>query len=114
MQRLTLRWQIRKLAFKIVHSTTKLLPAWREILHEKKLPDRLIPRDVRTRWNSTFDMLDVALQYKVAVNSLCAQQDSGLRAFELSSDEWTIAGQLRDVLKVRTQSPVMSNPIADC
>jgi hypothetical protein len=55
--------QLRKLAFKIIHSTTKLLPAWRDYLKELKLADRLMPRDVSTRWNSTFDMLNFAIEF---------------------------------------------------
>ncbi|KAF8165730.1 hypothetical protein B0H34DRAFT_643420, partial [Crassisporium funariophilum] len=50
--------KIQKLAFKTVHSSTILLPEWRRVL-----TDRLSPRDVSTRWNSTFDMLHVALRY---------------------------------------------------
>ncbi len=89
------------LTFKIVHSTTKVLPAWNAILVEKKLPQRLIPRDVRTRWNSTYDMLQVALKYCTAVDTLCSRREHSLRVFELSPEEWTIMQELCDMLEVR-------------
>ncbi len=49
--------QLRKLAFKIINSTTKLLPLWHTLLLQFKLPAWLIPQDVSTRWNSTFDLI---------------------------------------------------------
>ncbi|EIW56576.1 uncharacterized protein TRAVEDRAFT_78090, partial [Trametes versicolor FP-101664 SS1] len=70
--------KIRRLAFKIVHLTTKILPAWHDILEQKGLPSRLIPRDVKTRWNSTFDMLNVAIEYQGALDDLCAAREHGL------------------------------------
>lgn len=93
--------QLRKLAFKIVHSTTKLLPAWKELLGELGQPVVLIPRDVRTRWNSTFEMLDSCLKHKKALTQLCSDKSNGLRSFEVSEREWEIAKQLRNMLKVR-------------
>ncbi|KAI4294053.1 hypothetical protein K525DRAFT_181111, partial [Schizophyllum commune Loenen D] len=47
-----------KLAFKVINSTTKLLPAWSACLKTYNQPETLIPRDVSTRWNSTNDMVD--------------------------------------------------------
>ena len=93
-------FQIRKLAFKVIHSTTILLPAWREILNGLKLPQRNMPRDVQTRWNSTYDMLEFALKYRQAIDSIAQRRDLGLHTFELDPDEWKLAQQLRDVLKV--------------
>ncbi|KAI0693045.1 hypothetical protein C8T65DRAFT_539761, partial [Cerioporus squamosus] len=60
--------KIRTLAHKILNSSTVLLPAWHKVVEDLKLPPRVLPRDVRTRWNSTYTMLDVALKYRKAVN----------------------------------------------
>ncbi|CDO72042.1 hypothetical protein BN946_scf184943.g77 [Trametes cinnabarina] len=65
-----------------------------------KLPEKLIPRDVRTRWNSTYEMLDVAVQYRKAVDVFCADKENKLRQYELTEQEWTIATQLRQPLRV--------------
>jgi hypothetical protein len=93
--------QIRKLAFKIIHSTTILLPAWRETLKDLKLACRNMPRDVQTRWNSTYDMLAFAIEYRRALDSMTQRRDLGLRAYELDPEEWRLAQQLADVLKVQ-------------
>lgn len=59
-----------------------------------------MPRDVATRWNSTFDMLEHVMEHWKAINAVTQHHDLGLRKFELADYEWTIAGQLQDVLKV--------------
>ena len=83
-----------------MNSTTILLPAWYDTLEKLKLGQRIMPRDVSTRWNSTFDMLDFAVRYQTAIDSLTQRWDLGLWDFELSADEWDIATNLRDILKV--------------
>lgn len=60
-----------------------------------------MPRDVATRWNSTFDMLDFAVEHIDALNTITGDREMKLRRYELSEEDWTIATQLRDVLKVR-------------
>jgi len=50
--------QLRKIAFAIKNSTTIILPQWFAVLRELEVAELMIPRDVTTRWNSTFDMLD--------------------------------------------------------
>ena len=60
----------------------------------------MIPRDVRTRWNSTYEMLDFAIEYRDALDTIAGDQDMKLRQYELSKDDWNVAIQLRDVLKV--------------
>ncbi|KIK33083.1 hypothetical protein CY34DRAFT_100256 [Suillus luteus UH-Slu-Lm8-n1] len=63
-----------KLAYKIIHSTTIVLPAWYGIQRDLSEPQTLMPRDVATRWNSTFDMLDYALEHREAVDAVTQRQ----------------------------------------
>lgn len=60
----------------------------------------MMPRDVSTRWNSTFDMLDFALKYRPAIDTMTATRELNLRKYELVAEEWKIAGELRTVLQV--------------
>ena len=39
--------------------------------------------DVKTRWNSTCEMLEVAIKLKLALNMLCVN-NSGLKQFKLN------------------------------
>ena len=55
--------QLHKLAFKVIHLTTIVLPAWREICHDLELEPCLIPCDVSTHWNSCCDMVDIGIDY---------------------------------------------------
>ena len=77
-----------------------VLPEWNSTLEKLELRLRMMPRDVSTRWNSTYDMLDFALQYRVAIDSITGDRDMKMRDLELDAREWKLAGQLRDTLKV--------------
>ncbi|TFK59567.1 hypothetical protein BDN72DRAFT_780548, partial [Pluteus cervinus] len=92
---------LRTTSFRIINSTTKLLPLWKEICKKHGLEEKLIPRDVTTRWNSTFDLADVSCEYKVAINEITKEKE--LRKFEMLDEEWVVAEQLRDVLKSATE-----------
>ena len=94
--------QLRKVTFAIKNSTTILLPQWFSILCDLNVAEKMIPRDVATRWNSTFDMLDFAVEHITAINTITADRDMKLRQYELSESDWAIARQLRDVLKVHS------------
>lgn len=59
-----------------------------------------MPRDVATRWNSTYDLLAFALEYRTAIDDIAGARDLGLRKYELKEEEWNIVKQLCDVLKV--------------
>jgi hypothetical protein len=78
-----------------------LLPAWKEAVENQDLEERLIPRDVTTRWNSTYDMLTFVLEYRPVVEKFTADRKNELRELELSDEEWDIIRQLNDVLMVR-------------
>ena len=58
-----------------------------------------MPRDVTTRWNSTYDMIEFAVEYRAAIDSMTAARDLDLRKYELIPEEWKIAVELRDILK---------------
>ena len=59
-----------------------------------------MPRDICTRWNTTYNMLDFAYQYKKAINKITDIQDMKLYLYELEAHEWEVVQQLRDLLKV--------------
>jgi hypothetical protein len=69
-------------------------------LKELGLDIRMMPRDVSTRWNSTYDMLDFAVTYRSALDSMTANRGLNLRKFEMDNEEWVAAEKLRDTLKV--------------
>jgi len=82
------------------NSTTIILPQWFTVLQDLELTEHMMPRDVTTRWNSTFDMLDFAVEHIAAIDAITSDHDMKLRQYELSEDEWAAARQLWDVLKV--------------
>ena len=81
-------------------STTIILPQWFTTLEDCNLAQRMMPRDVLTRWNSTYDMLEFAVEYREAIDSITGNQRMKLRQYELSEEDWEIAMKLHDVLKV--------------
>lgn len=88
------------MAYAILHSTTIILPAWFGLLEDLGLKPCMMPRDVSTRWNSTFDMLEFALEYRAAIDGISGEKVYGLRMYELSEEEWLLASHLYNSLKV--------------
>ena len=96
-----LTWiQIRRLSFTIIRSTTITLPAWRATCEANELKPNLIPCDVATRWNSTYDMMRFVLKYWVPIDSITANKSLKLWQFELDNEDWKIIGDLVSVLEV--------------
>ncbi|TFK48643.1 hypothetical protein OE88DRAFT_1614846, partial [Heliocybe sulcata] len=62
--------KVRKLSFAVIHSSTIVLPAWCRACKDHGLTPRLIPHDVVTRWNSTYDMVKFALSYRKPVDDI--------------------------------------------
>src|SRR5271163_2494133 len=98
-QYLILSAQLRALSNAIKNSSTILLPLWNSKLEELGLKIRMMPRDVSKRWNSTFDMLDFAINYRAALDAMTSIRN--LRKYELENDEWATAANLRDTIKAR-------------
>ncbi|KIL00686.1 hypothetical protein PAXRUDRAFT_38672, partial [Paxillus rubicundulus Ve08.2h10] len=59
-----------RLAYKIIHLITIVLPAWKDILCELQMTISLMHCDVATHWNSTFDMLEYALKHRKAMDTM--------------------------------------------
>jgi len=73
-----MHWKLRKIAFRVINLSTIVLPAWQKLLKELRIPDRIMPCDVTTRWNSTYDMLKFALEYCKAIDILTADRQNDL------------------------------------
>jgi hypothetical protein len=99
--------QICKLAFAIKNSNTLTLPQWYWILEALSLNAQVMPHDVHTCWNATYDMLDFAYQYKWPINKITDINKMKLREYEIEVHEWKVVQQLRDLLKVSTFSCVI-------
>jgi hypothetical protein len=73
---------------------------WFEALEQMKLTACKMPHDVSTRWNSTYDLLTFVLQYQAGIDDVTSNKTAGLRQYELSDEEWGIACQLCNSLRV--------------
>lgn len=88
------------MTFLLKNSTTILLLQWYKTLTAHNLPHCMMPHDVATQWNSTFDMLNFAIKYHPAIDTMTATRDFNLRKYELVPSDWGIARELQDVLEV--------------
>jgi len=64
------------------------------------LKEKLIPRDVVTCWNSTYDMMRFVVEYRVAIDTITADKSLKMRRYELNNDDWKIIQDLVAVLEV--------------
>ena len=62
-----------------------------------------MPQDVSTRWHSTFDMVDFAIDYKLAIDAITGNRDMKMRSLGLDAAEWAIAKELHDTLRASFQ-----------
>jgi hypothetical protein len=73
---------------------------WFKTLDILDLEECKMPHDVTTQWNSTFDMLAFTILYWSAIDNITADKNANLHKYKLDDNEWTIAVQLHDTLKV--------------
>lgn len=78
------------------------LPAWQRVCEDLGLKPRLIPCDVVTRWNSTYNMLCFIFEYRKVIDAITANKGLKLHKFELDEDDWMIVEDLVYVLEVHT------------
>jgi hypothetical protein len=54
----------------------------------------MMPRDVSTHWNSTFDIVQFGIEYCEPLNDLTGCRAMKLRDYELTEEEWQIAAAI--------------------
>ncbi|KIK31663.1 hypothetical protein CY34DRAFT_27310 [Suillus luteus UH-Slu-Lm8-n1] len=77
--------ELHKLAYKLIHLTTVLLPTWHKALHASGQSITNMPWDVATQWNLTFNMLKYALDHQDAIDIVTQSQGLDLHKFELTN-----------------------------
>ncbi|VDC02336.1 unnamed protein product [Peniophora sp. CBMAI 1063] len=92
--------QLRKVTFKLINLSTILLPAWKYCCTKYGLDICMMPRDVSTRWDLLYLLLEFALKYRKAVTRLIPKFPSELGDASLDDDAWETISQLWGVLKI--------------
>jgi len=64
-----------------------------------ELARRLIPLDNRTRWNSWYMMLLVALALRAAIEKYCQNHESDLEDDELTPEDWRRLRTIKEFLE---------------
>jgi hypothetical protein len=52
------------------------------------------------QWNSTYDMLVFAIEYKIAIKAITSDIDLKLVKYQLSLEEWVVTEELCRALEV--------------
>ena len=76
---------------------------------------QLIPHNDKTQWNSTYDMLNVAMEYHKVIDDITANKSLKLWQYELDDEGWDIIKDLLCVSKVTFThlSQTCSNIVSD-
>ena len=95
--------QVAGLARRVHDAPSTLGEAFAAILKTALVPDNRtsLSRRVATRWNSDFDCLDDHLVLQHVVETLTNRSDLKLQAYRLTSRQWDLAEELKDLLHVR-------------
>ncbi|KAE9397309.1 hypothetical protein BT96DRAFT_823537, partial [Gymnopus androsaceus JB14] len=84
----------------IINLPTLLLPRWHETVANTEFKNHVLPRDVATHWNSTYNMLSAFIKMKSAVVDFLDCASNGFADYALSSEEWEAIGDLVKALKI--------------
>jgi hypothetical protein len=77
-----------------------ILLKWFSTLQDLKLVSHMMPWDMSTQWNSTYEMLVFAVSYWEVLDIITGDREMKLHQYEMDAEEWKIAHQLCQVLKV--------------
>ena len=64
-----------------------ILPQWWTMLQDCGLHPSMIPHDVSTQWNSTYDMLKFVVEYREAIDAITGNQKMKLTQYELDEED---------------------------
>ncbi|KAE9396685.1 hypothetical protein BT96DRAFT_824286 [Gymnopus androsaceus JB14] len=103
--------QVHGLSFAIIHSMTKVLPAWHSACKAHNMKPCLIPRNVATQWNSTYDILLFAKEYAKVIDDITGNKSLNLRNYELLDPQWKIVNNLKAALKILKDASTISHVI---
>ncbi|KAF8690374.1 hypothetical protein AX14_002970 [Amanita brunnescens Koide BX004] len=92
--------KLRKLSFKLIHSMTILGPVWKRCLADLKMDYRIMPPNVTTCWNSTYDMLDFTVKYRNVLDKMTSDRKNDLCKYEVDDNDWKLAEQLHNMLEI--------------
>ncbi|KAF9066256.1 hypothetical protein BDP27DRAFT_1153444, partial [Rhodocollybia butyracea] len=92
----------RKISYKIISSPTLLLPKWREQLANTPFQGGILPCDVSTRWNSTYDMLGAFLEMRGPVTEFLDCSSNGMLEYVFEDKEWAVIEGLVSAFKDAT------------
>ena len=89
--------RLRNLFKKIKRKTLKnMLKAFCVV---NKEPELCVQLDVKTRWNSTYDMIAVALRTRMSLMDLVSKPENELSGFSFDEKEWNTLLHLKDILE---------------
>ncbi|KAF9142530.1 hypothetical protein BGX20_007221, partial [Mortierella sp. AD010] len=80
-----------------IRSSPQRIQTFARICDIVNCPKLELIKDVRIRWNSTFNMVKRAILLKDAYQSMC-QNEPNLSAYSLDEDEWIYLGKLHELL----------------
>ena len=77
-----------------------VLPTWNDACATHSLHMWLIPCNVKTQWNSTYDILNVAVEYHEVIDDVTVNKSIKLWQYKLYDESWDIIRDPLHVLKV--------------